>query len=352
MSAATETSKPPTSSAHVWPSETSASGIVSEQQVVEVEAREERVLADGRRERADRDDQRPPSGRAATRRWNLPIASRRLLGLGRWLARAAPASRRSLRRSDVHRARRRWISSTIRPRDITTTRSQSPASSSGSLDLTIVRDALLRLLAQRVVDVEPRGDVDALGRLLGQDHLDVSRAGTVASARPSAGCRRRATAPAARSTPCGCGGAARGRRPCAARVGGCRNPRRPSRPQHLDRRVGADAQDGEERLGRAVAAQQHDAGAERPERRPRVELACRRRSPFPVARSAPASARRNCTCPLPSAPAMPTISPLRHLEVDRPEPVAPQARDGEQHLALAPHARGAPGTRAGADARS
>ena len=30
----------------------------------------------------------------------------------------------------------------------------------------------------------------------------------------------------------------------------------------------------------------------------------------PVARSAPASARRNCTCPLPSAPAIPRISPL------------------------------------------
>ena len=30
----------------------------------------------------------------------------------------------------------------------------------------------------------------------------------------------------------------------------------------------------------------------------------------PVARSAPASARRNCACPLPSAPAIPTISPL------------------------------------------
>ena len=56
ISAATETSKPPTSSAQVWPSETRASGIVSEEQVPEVEAREEGVLADGR-ERADRDDQ-------------------------------------------------------------------------------------------------------------------------------------------------------------------------------------------------------------------------------------------------------------------------------------------------------
>src|SRR5262245_17276932 len=35
-------------------------------------------------------------------------------------------------------------------------------------------DAFLRLRAQRAVDVEARGDVDALRRLLRQDHLDVT----------------------------------------------------------------------------------------------------------------------------------------------------------------------------------
>src|SRR5207344_680467 len=43
-------------------------------------------------------------------------------------------------------------------------------------------------------------------------------------------------------------------------------------PQNLDRRVGAHAQDREERLPGSIAAEQHDAGAERTERRFPVEL--------------------------------------------------------------------------------
>ena len=53
---------------------------------------------------------------------------------------------------------------------MTTTRSQSPASSSGSLDLTTIATPSRRLRAQRLVDVEAGGDVDALCRLLGEDH--------------------------------------------------------------------------------------------------------------------------------------------------------------------------------------
>ena len=37
----------------------------------------------------------------------------------------------------------------------------------------------------------------------------------------------------------------------------------PEAAQDLDRRVGADAEDREERLGGSVAAQQHDAGSQR-----------------------------------------------------------------------------------------
>ncbi len=62
------------------------------------------------------------------------------------------------------------ISSMIWPRDITSTRSHSPASSMGSLDLTSIAVPLFGAGAQGLVDVEAGADVDALRRLVGEDH--------------------------------------------------------------------------------------------------------------------------------------------------------------------------------------
>ena len=112
-----------------------------------------------------------------------------------------------------------------------------------------------------------------------------------------------------------------------------RNPRRPSRRSTWIVAVGSDAQDGEERFGRPVAAQQHDSRAQRPERRARVELLAvagrRARGPLrtgerPEELHLPVALRARDSDDLAA----------RHLEVDRPEPVAPQSRDREQHLAL------------------
>ena len=62
------------------------------------------------------------------------------------------------------------ISSTIVPRDITNTRSHSPESSIGSLDLTSSAAPCGGTRAERLVDVDAGADVDTLGRFVGQDH--------------------------------------------------------------------------------------------------------------------------------------------------------------------------------------
>ncbi len=68
----------------------------------------------------------------------------------------------------------RGISSTITPRDMTTTRSQMP----GQLDRVAGLDehggAFGGPVAQGVVDVEAGTDVDALRRLVSEDHLQVA----------------------------------------------------------------------------------------------------------------------------------------------------------------------------------
>ena len=107
-----------------------------EEQVVEVEAREEGVLPDGR-EGADRDDQdRHEDERQRAAELADPHAGSSGLAVACSLAPARePTIASTIRRSPSSSP---GISSTIFPRDITTTRSQRPASSSGSLDLTIV----------------------------------------------------------------------------------------------------------------------------------------------------------------------------------------------------------------------
>ena len=170
-------------------------------------------------------------------------------------------------------------------------------------------DALLRLLPQRVVDVEPRGDVDALGRLLGQDDLDVSaqersrqRDLLLIPARERLHRLLDRRRPDAR-------GAARARRPCAARACGSG-----SRAVRAAAAPGSWRSPGRSGPGRATRTRGRRSGA-RPRRgvaraASSSRAACPSQVAVPVARSAPASARRNCTCPLPSAPAIPTISPL------------------------------------------
>ena len=138
-----------------------------------------------------------------------------------------------------------WISSTIFPREITTTRSQSPASSSGSLDLTTIATPSCAFVAQRVVDVEAGADVDALRRLLGEDHADVSAqegAGQrdlllVAARKRLHGLldRGHANAQALRDVV--------DRAPLAPAV---QQAEAPEPPQDLDRRVRPHAEDGEE----------------------------------------------------------------------------------------------------------
>ena len=119
------------------------------------------------------------------------------------------------------------------------------------------------------------------------------------------------------------------RAPLAAAV---EEPEPSKPPQHLDRRVGSYAQDGEERFGCAVAAQQHDPRPEWPQRRPRVEfLAVAGRRP----RCPLGTGERTEELHLPVALRARDSEDLaaRHLEVDRPEPIALQSRDGEEHVA-------------------
>ncbi len=71
----------------------------------------------------------------------------------------------------------------------------------------------------------------------------------------------------------------------------------------------------------------------------------------PVARSTPARARRNCTCPLPSAPATPTISPFRTIRSTGPKR-SPSRPDTARSTSPSPPRPASAGTRAPVDARS
>src|SRR4029450_118494 len=97
-----------------------------EQEVVDVEVRQERIPVARRRERADAEDQRGQQheGDPAAEPHG-PVST---------FGARPPTIASTIRRSPSSSP---WISSTILPRDITSTRSHSPASSSGSLDLTI-----------------------------------------------------------------------------------------------------------------------------------------------------------------------------------------------------------------------
>ena len=110
-------------------------------------------------------------------------------------------------------------------------------------------------------------------------------------------------------------------------------------PQHLERGVGPDAEDREHRLAPAIAAEQHDAGPQRARRRGDVDLAPSHVT-VPDDGSTPASACRNGSCPLPSAPAMPRISPRRTFRSIGPKrsPCRPAMSSVVSDPSTAPHA--------------
>src|SRR5581483_12138447 len=119
--------------------------------------------------------------------------------------------------------------------------------------------------AQRFVDVEPRADVDALRRLLGEDHLDVA-----AQERPDqrhlllVAARERLHRLLARAHADAQTIDETGDRVPLAAAADDADAGQPL--QDVNGRVRTDAEPGEQRLAAAVAAEQHDAAAERAER--------------------------------------------------------------------------------------
>ena len=181
--------------------------------------------------------------------------------------------------------------------------------------------------------------------------MDVA-AGTGASAAPSAGCRPRGSAPAARSTAFAPSAAAT----MPSTVGlllAAPEPAAPAEaPEHLDRRVAPHAEHREQRLADAVAAEQHDPGRERAVRRRAGRPSRRCTGPIRPPGSTPARQRRSSFCPLPSAPAMPEdLAPVQR-EVERAEPVAVEPVDARAAPRFAATFSLERGTRAGAAARS
>ena len=104
-------------------------------------------------------------------------------------------------------------------------------------------------------------------------------------------------------------------------------------PEDLDGRVRAHAQHGEQRLAATVAAQEHDAGAERSRRRAHVDLraAARRRAGRGLG-AGERSQERHLAVALRARD--PEDLALPDLEIDRAEALALQTGHGEHHLGL------------------
>src|SRR5581483_3630877 len=124
------------------------------------------------------------------------------------------------------------------------------------------RHSLDRLRAQRLVDVEPGADVDALRRLVRQDDVQVA-----AQERPR---QRHLLLVATGQEPYRLLDGGRAHLQPAHELGdgvvlaaAADEAGAAEATQHLDRRVRADAEHGEERLAHAVAAEQEDARAQR-----------------------------------------------------------------------------------------
>src|SRR5262249_30289671 len=108
-------------------------------------------------------------------------------------------------------------------------------------------------------------------------------------------------------------------------------PERPEPSQHLDRGVRPDAEDREERLGRSVAAQEHDPSTEWSERRARVEsLPVAGRGSGRPLRTGERAEELNLPVALRAGDS--DDLPTRDLEVDRAEAVALKSRDREEDV--------------------
>ena len=89
--------------------------------------------------------------------------------------------------------------------------------------------------------------------------------------------------------------------------------------QRLDRGVDPDAEHRHQRLVLAVARQQHDPRPHGLVRRDQHQLLAVARRPGPLCGGCrPARQSNSCGCPLPSAPAMPTISPRVSVKLTGP----------------------------------
>ena len=194
------------------------------------------------------------------------------------------------------------------PREKTSTRSHSPWSSSG-----IGRDDHHgavggRGVAEDPVELDPRADVDAVGRFVGEEHARLGQQRASRGA-PSAGCRPTASRPVprARAFALRAGPPAGRREPAPGR--GRRSPpeltvrgpagRRSRGPTAAGRRLPDAGRRGDARSRPGwPATDRRDRPADRRRGSRRRSLGDR-----------PARARRNSRWPLPSTPARPTISP-------------------------------------------
>jgi hypothetical protein len=104
--------------------------------------------------------------------------------------------------------------------------------------------------------------------------------------------------------------------------------------EHLERRVHPDAEDGDQRLARAVAAEQDDARPERAERGARVERPAVARRRAGAALDAGQGAQE-LHLPVALRAGDPEDLALRHLEVDGAEALALEPRHGEANLSAA-----------------
>ena len=244
-------------------------------------------------------------------------------------ARGARAARRSTGRRSCrrgaseggrhHRSRRppsrAANSATSRPARITRMRSLMPSTSSSSDEISRTPMPARREVADDAMDLGLGADVHALRRLVENEH--VWRAARASGrARPSAGCRRRAAAPASRATRSS---------PPARRPGACavaRSAARSSTPcreialSDASVRFDRDRQVEHDAVTAAVFGQVGDAGGNRLGWRARIVPPCRRRA---RARgrvcASPNSTRASSVRPAPTRPARPTISPRRTVRL-------------------------------------
>src|SRR5581483_8603548 len=192
------------------------------------------------------------------------------------------------------------------------------------------RHSLVRLRAQRLVDVEPGADVDALRRLVRQDDVQVA-----AQERPR---QRHLLLVATGQEPYRLLDGGRAHLQPAHELGdgvvlaaAADEAGAAEATQHLDRRVRADAEHGEERLAHAVAAEQEDARAQRRVRPAEVDVGtvALHGSPRPLGA---AEAAEQLVLAVPFRPREAEDLAPAQGDVDGAEAVPLEPRDAEQDL--------------------